>query len=225
MSKSAATALKLEITEKNEMFTSVDYLASIDDGREVFIYGEKVRSVTTHPAFRNSAQSIARLYDALHAPESSDVMTTLDPNGYRTHCYFTPARSSDDLLKARDAIAHWSRLSYGFMGRTPDYKAGFTATLLSDPDFYDPFRDNAVRRYDQTSRNVMFMNHVLVNPPVGRAKTIDSMRDIYLHVEKERDDGIVVRGAARPGRHQRMERLLRASRREAVARLRAQRRD
>ncbi|PCE25341.1 Pyoverdin chromophore biosynthetic protein pvcC [Paraburkholderia acidicola] len=199
MSKSVSAALKLEIAEKNDMFTADDYLASIDDGREVFIYGEKVRSVTTHPAFRNSAQSVARLYGALHAPESRDILTTIDPHGYRTHRYFTPARSSDDLLKARAAIAHWSRMSYGFMGRTPDYKAGFTATLLSDPDFYDPFRSNALRWYEKTARNVLFMNHVLANPPVGRAKTIDSMRDIYLHVEKERDDGIIVRGAKMVG--------------------------
>ena len=195
MSQSASAALRLEIAEKNEMFTAQDYLASLDDGREVYIYGEKVRNVTAHPAFRNSARSVARLYDALHAADSRETMTTIDPLGYRTHRYFTPARSSADLLAARDAIAHWSRLSYGFMGRTPDYKAGFTATLLSDPDFYAPFRDNAIDWYNRCARNVLFMNHVLVNPPVGRAKTIDSMRDVYLHVEQERDDGIVVRGA------------------------------
>jgi hypothetical protein len=142
MSQSAVTALKLDIADKNGMFTASHYLASIDDGREVFVYGEKVLSVATHPVLCNSAQSIARLYDALHALESRDTMTTLDPNGYCTHRYFTPVRSSDDLLKARDAIAHWSRLSYGFMGRTPDDEAGFTPMLLSDPDFYDPFRDN-----------------------------------------------------------------------------------
>ncbi|CBW76635.1 Pyoverdin chromophore biosynthetic protein pvcC (plasmid) [Mycetohabitans rhizoxinica HKI 454] len=195
MTQSTSAALKLKAAEKDEMLTADEYLASLDDGREVFIYGEKVRSVTQHVAFRNSARSIARLYDALHAPAFRDTMTTLDPAGYRTHRYFTPARSADDLLRARAAIAHWSRLSYGFMGRTPDYKAGFTATLLSDPDFYDPFRDNAIRWYHETARKVLFMNHVLVNPPVGRAKAIDSMRDVYLHVEKERDDGIVVRGA------------------------------
>ncbi|CAH2791160.1 MAG: 4-hydroxyphenylacetate 3-monooxygenase (EC [uncultured Caballeronia sp.] len=195
MTQSASAAMKLDVAEKNEMFTATEYLESIDDGREIFIYGKKVKSVSTHPAFRNSANSIARLYDALHNPASRETMTTVDPNGYRTHRYFTPAHSSDDLFGARDAIAYWSRLSYGFMGRTPDYKAGFTATLLSDPDFYAPFRDNAIRWYDQTSRNVLFINHVLVNPPVGRARTIDSMRDIYLHVEKERNDGIIVRGA------------------------------
>jgi 4-hydroxyphenylacetate 3-monooxygenase len=195
MSQRTPPAPELKTAEKNEMFTAEDYLASIDDGREIYIYGDKVRHITTHPAFRNSARSVARLYDALHAANSRDTMTTVDPLGYRTHRYFTPARSTEDLLLARDAIAHWSRLSYGFMGRTPDYKAGFTATLLSDPDFYAPFHHNAINWYHRTAHRVLFMNHVLVNPPVGRAKTVDSMRDIYLHVEQERDDGIVVRGA------------------------------
>ncbi|MDR6450444.1 4-hydroxyphenylacetate 3-hydroxylase N-terminal domain-containing protein [Paraburkholderia terricola] len=79
MSQSAVTALKLDIADKNDMFTASDYLASIDDGREVFVYGEKVLSVATHPVFRNSAQSIARLYSALHALASRDTMTTLRP--------------------------------------------------------------------------------------------------------------------------------------------------
>ena len=51
-------------------FTGAEYLASLRDGREVYIYGERVDDVTTHPAFRNAARTIARLYDALHDPTS-----------------------------------------------------------------------------------------------------------------------------------------------------------
>src|SRR5262245_13073283 len=50
-------------------FTGAEYLASLRDGREVYIYGERVADVTTHPAFRNAARSVARLYDALHDPK------------------------------------------------------------------------------------------------------------------------------------------------------------
>ena len=42
-----------------------EYLESLRNGREVWLYGERVASVTTHPAFRNTARMIARLYDAL----------------------------------------------------------------------------------------------------------------------------------------------------------------
>ena len=51
-------------------FTGAEYLASLRDGREVYIYGERVDDVTTHPAFRNTARSVARLYDALHDGKS-----------------------------------------------------------------------------------------------------------------------------------------------------------
>jgi 4-hydroxyphenylacetate 3-monooxygenase len=56
-------------------FTGAEYLASLRDGREVYIYGKRVEDVTTHPAFRNAARSVARLYDALHDPKTKDVLT------------------------------------------------------------------------------------------------------------------------------------------------------
>src|SRR5215213_4258698 len=55
--------------------TGQEYLDSLRDGREVWAYGERVKDVTTHPAFRNSARSIARLYDSLHDPNLQDVLT------------------------------------------------------------------------------------------------------------------------------------------------------
>src|SRR5687768_10872319 len=56
-------------------FTGAEYLESLRDGREVYIYGERVPDVTTHPAFRNAARTIAKLYDALHDPKQKDVLT------------------------------------------------------------------------------------------------------------------------------------------------------
>ena len=52
--------------------TGQEYLDSLRDDREVFIYGERVRDVTAHPAFRNTARMTARLYDALHDPKRKD---------------------------------------------------------------------------------------------------------------------------------------------------------
>ena len=48
-------------------YTGKEFLDSLDDGREVWIYGERVKKITEHPAFRNTSRMIARLYDALHA--------------------------------------------------------------------------------------------------------------------------------------------------------------
>lgn len=54
-------------------FTGEEYLKSLQDGREIYIYGERVKDVTTHPAFRNAAASVAQLYDALHKPEDAGL--------------------------------------------------------------------------------------------------------------------------------------------------------
>ena len=51
--------------EPTRPFTGAEFLESLRAGREVWIYGERVEDVTTHPAFRNPARMLARLYDAL----------------------------------------------------------------------------------------------------------------------------------------------------------------
>ncbi|HII3732159.1 TPA: 4-hydroxyphenylacetate 3-hydroxylase N-terminal domain-containing protein [Pasteurella multocida] len=84
--------------EKNRPFTGEEYLASLRDGRKVYIYGELVDDVTTHPAFRNAAASVAKLYDALHDPATKDELCweTDTGNGGYTHknsARFTPFNS------------------------------------------------------------------------------------------------------------------------------------
>jgi len=118
-----------------------------------------------------------------------------DRHGIRTHKFFMPSYSPEELLAARDAIAAWSRLSYGFMGRSPDYKAAFMATLGAAPEFYAPFEANAVAWYRRYAEQALFLNHVLINPPIDRNKEVHDVEDVYLHVVRERDDGIIVRGA------------------------------
>ena len=64
-----------ETKGRSRPYTGAEYLESLRDGREIWLYGERVKDVTTHPAFRNTARMIARLYDALHDPAKKDVLT------------------------------------------------------------------------------------------------------------------------------------------------------
>ncbi|MGH2349404.1 MAG: 4-hydroxyphenylacetate 3-hydroxylase family protein [bacterium] len=175
--------------------TGEQYLESLRDGRDVYIYGERVSDVVTHPAFRNAAHSIARLYDALHDPAYKDVLLGTDRAGILTHKFFKPSYSAQELLEAREAIVTWARFSYGFMGRTPDYKASFMATLGAAPDFYEPFTANAAAWYREYATKVLFLNHVIVNPPVDRNRPVHEVADVYVHVVREADGGIIVSGA------------------------------
>jgi 4-hydroxyphenylacetate 3-monooxygenase len=178
-------------------FTGQEYLASLRDGREVYIYGERVADVTVHPAFRNAARTIARLYDALHDPARKDVLTcpTDTGSGSFTHRYFRVARSREDLFASRDAMAVWARMSYGWMGRSPDYKAALMNTLGANFALYDKFAENAKRWYVRAQNHVLFMNHAIVNPPVDRMKAADQVKDVFITIQKETDAGIYVSGA------------------------------
>ena len=151
-------------------YTGKEFLASLDDGREVWIYGERVKNITNHPAFQNTARMLARLYDALHEDHRTgrNVLTTGTEWGGFTHRYFVAPTTVDEQVAARDAIAAWARITYGWLGRSPDYKAAFLATLGANAEFYAPYQDNARRWYRFAQERVPFINHAIIHPPVDR---------------------------------------------------------
>jgi len=193
----SSSAPENTLKDKNRPFNGKEYIESLQDEREIYIYGERVKDVTKHPAFRNSVQSIARLYDALHSSDSKEILTcdTDTGSGGYTHRFFRYATNSDDLFAQRSAMAEWAKMSYGWMGRTPDYKASFTNTLGANPDFYGQFSENAKSWYKRTQEAVPFINHALVNPPIDRDKIADDVKDVYISIDKETDSGIYVSGA------------------------------
>ena len=183
--------------DKSRPFTGAEYLASLRDGREVYINGERVADVTSHPAMRNSVRSLARLYDALHDPNQQPVLTspTDTGSGGYTHKYFRVAHSPADLAAQQGAIAHWARMTYGWMGRTADYKAALMNTLGANAEWYGPFKDNARAWHKRAQEAVLFMNHAIVNPPIDRHKPAEQVKDVFVHITKENDAGIWVSGA------------------------------
>jgi 4-hydroxyphenylacetate 3-monooxygenase len=179
----------------NQLFTGAEYLESLRDGRNVYLNGEKINDVTKHPAFRNCALSISRMYDALHDPESSKILTAKDEFGTMTHKFFKPSRSVQDLVEAREAIAHWQRMGYGFLGRTPDYKASFMAGLSVNADYYGPFADTAKKWYSEFTQKALYLNHVIINPPIDRKRPIHEMGNEFIRTVRETAGGIIVSGA------------------------------
>jgi 4-hydroxyphenylacetate 3-monooxygenase len=177
--------------------TGDEYINSLKDDREVWIYGERVKDVTTHPAFRNSVRMAARLYDAMHKPELQDklMVPTDTGSGGKTMSFFRTPHSVEDLKKDRVAIETWARMSYGWLGRSPDYKAAFLGTLGGMPDFYEPFQENAKRWYKESQEKVLYWNHAIINPPVDRHLPPDQVGDVFMKVEKETGSGLIVSGA------------------------------
>src|SRR5690625_1859539 len=79
----------------------------LDANNNVYANGEKIKDVTTHPAFKNVVDSMANLYDLQH--EKADKMlyaspTTGDPVGMT----FKHPTTIDDLIARREAIQEWA---------------------------------------------------------------------------------------------------------------------
>src|SRR5439155_26994957 len=71
-------------------YSGKEFLERLDDGREVWIYGERVKNITTRPAFQNCARMLARLYDALHDDHERGTHVLNEPTewGGFMHPYF-----------------------------------------------------------------------------------------------------------------------------------------
>lgn len=177
--------------------TGAAHLERLRDERRVFINGARVADVTAHPAMRNAARSIARLYDALHDPAQRETLCARadTPAGGMTHRAFRAARTREELVASRDAIAAWSRLTYGWMGRTPDYKASLTTTFGAHAEFYGPYASNARRWYAKAQDELPFLAHAMANPPIDKDRPPHEIADIPVRVVRETDAGVVVSGA------------------------------
>jgi 4-hydroxyphenylacetate 3-monooxygenase len=178
-------------------YTGAEYLASLNDGREVWIHGERVADVAEHPAFRNCARMIARLYDAMHDPARNGKLAvpTDTGNGGFTHPLFKAPYSPAELRAGAEASAEWARMTYGWLGRSPDYKASFLSTLGSNTEFYAPYQDNARRWYVEAQERLLYVNHAIINPPVDRNLGMEAAADVYMRVVEETPEGLIVSGA------------------------------
>ena len=64
------------------------------NSRDVWINGERVEDVTTHPAFSRIVRQLARLYEAQVDPATRDILTYEVPEtGQRAGLAFMPAKT------------------------------------------------------------------------------------------------------------------------------------
>jgi 4-hydroxyphenylacetate 3-monooxygenase len=182
--------------------TGGEYIEGLRDGRSVYVGGERVEDVTTHPAFRDAVRSVARLYDVASDPANRDLMTfELDGSGERANVAYMIPRSEEDLVRRRKGLRRWGEETFGLMGRSPDHVAGFLAGFAARPDVLaradSRFGDNAVRFYRYAAENDIFAAYVIVPPQIDRSKPAHQQEDphLYAGVKEERDDGIVIKGA------------------------------
>jgi 4-hydroxyphenylacetate 3-monooxygenase len=181
--------------------TGDEYRQSIRDGREVWINGEQVTDVTTHPAFRPIVDIRARIYDMAHEAAHAPVMTYADPDtGEPNAVTQRPPRSIGDWHAKRRAVDAVLDEVGGVVTRVGDETIGEMWSLLDGADVLneiDPtFAANLKRHIDHACFGDPF--HVSANTDPKGDRSLapqDQDPDMLLHVVRETDRGLVVRGA------------------------------
>jgi 4-hydroxyphenylacetate 3-monooxygenase len=170
--------------------------------REVWLRGERVKDVTTHPGLGNGVRAIAALYDMQHDPKLRHEMTYVSPiTGDRVGLSFIIPRTRQELEQRRTMMLHWARTTCGMMGRSPDFMNVNFAAWAAAADYFaqnrPEFGENLRRYYEYIREHDLTLTHSLIN--LQRSRTVSGVFNLEegtaLRVRRETDAGLVVRGA------------------------------
>ena len=178
--------------------TGAQFLESLRDGREVWFNGQRVTDVTTFEPFKHVCETLARMYDLQHAPDTQGDMTFVDENGIRCSAGYRLPDSAEALQHRRRNHDVWSRETFGQMGRNPDF---CSAIVMG---FYD-VRDELAKLDARYKKNVedylrfarehdLCLSHGLHDPNMDKTLRPAQDPDRCLRIVKETDEGVIVRG-------------------------------
>ena len=180
------------------------YLAGLrEQEREVWLGGERVRDVTSHPGLKGGARAIASLYDLQCDPELRDQMTYTSPSsGDPVGLSFIIPRTREDLETPQcdDAELGARHLRHdGALARF--YERDLTPPGPRAAEFFaqgrPEFGENMVPIFEYIRENDLTLTHSLIN--LQRSRTASGVFNLQqgtaLEVVRETDAGIVVRGA------------------------------
>lgn len=175
-------------------------LARMNDGRRVFIGGEEVNDVTTHPAFSRAAKTVADLYD-LKSDPANRVMAYEDDGEWHSIWWMRP-RNRDDLTKRMHGNKAMADATFGFFGRGPDHIGSLVTGLAMRPEVLETLEkgrgQNLMRYYEYARDNDIYLSYA-VTPPSGlrsnnSGSTERNTELPSLRVVREEADGVVLSG-------------------------------
>ena len=178
------------------------FLEGLRDSREIWLEGERVDDVTTHPHLKRMAETLAGLYDLQHDPATRDLMSFESPlTGNPISLSYLVPESVDDLVRRRGALEVTARASFGMLGRTPDYVNIAITAMRQMADAYgendQKYRDNVISYYEYVSENDLCLTHTFGHPQSNRSVDVSELPDPYLAlgVVDTTPEGVIVRGA------------------------------
>ncbi len=184
--------------------TGEQFLESLRDGRVVYVGGELIDDVTTHPKTRAQAARLAEFYDLHHKPELQDIMTFVDEDGERRSMMWYRHVNAEELTRKRHYLETViKKLGAGSTPRTPAANNYCLLTYADDPQ---PWSDQSIGTdgrdltvgirefYQMVSDNDYNCALAFIDPQVDRSKDRTQVDSPALRIVSTNDEGIIVRG-------------------------------
>jgi aromatic ring hydroxylase len=175
-----------------------EYLESLRDGRRLWLMGQRVEDVTTHPDLAGCAHSVAAVYDLQHDPAHQGLLTMpSSTSGQRVSLAYLLPRSVDELARQRRMYEFLVRRTGGVAARLPQHLATVAIGLYDVRDLLgeaDPAFTAHVARYVEYCREHDVSIATIFTDPL-RHRSHPTTDQEHLRVVKRRPDGLIVRGA------------------------------
>src|SRR5512136_3166474 len=181
--------------------TVEQYKQSLKDGRRVYIRGEKVDDITTHPILGVSVDTVAQGFalTASEDPEVRNLFVVPHPKtGEPINRYFVTPRNAEDLTYRTRMIQRSIELTGGLpFGKdigTDCLNAAFAVAGMMGNKQY---QENARNFLEYVRKNDLAMCGAVTCVKGDRSKEPSKQKhpDYYLHVVDKNKEGIFVKGA------------------------------
>lgn len=170
--------------------------------RSIWLEGDKVDDVTTHPALSGAANTLAAVFDR-QFEYADDCLIPEPETGEQINISHMLPRSIDDLRARATGLSRISEFTVGLMGRTPDYMNMKFAAFHAAPKFFAGVggyntegSDNLMRFCERLARDDIALTHTIIQPNIDKrtdGKIVGNT--VTLHKVGETKDSIVVRGS------------------------------
>jgi aromatic ring hydroxylase len=181
------------------MRTGEEYREALRDGRRVWVMGEGwVEDVTTHPATRAMVEEYAAWYDRHLDPAWQDLLLMPAKAGEeRMPWGYVLPKSSADLIGMGRSFAKTIFLSAGNITHTPAYGNLIQLGVLTAAQAHDAPDEQiaeALAYREAIARTGRFLTYCGGAPIIGQRMHPDPKQRVSLHLVRETDAGVVIRG-------------------------------
>ncbi|HUV44295.1 MAG TPA: 4-hydroxyphenylacetate 3-hydroxylase N-terminal domain-containing protein [Dehalococcoidales bacterium] len=178
--------------------TPEQYVESLNDGRVIYLNGERIPDITKHPHMKGPINRRAAGYRLANDPEWRDLIT-MEEDGERIMFLWKQPKTAEDLIRRRDVYINTMRLGGGISGMGPDALAAATVVATRMDKQTGTHYTDAIDDYRQHLRKTDMAITGAITDVKGnrglRPSAQEQHQDFYVKVVDRQKDGIVVRGA------------------------------